>query len=573
MEKPRIGVYVCWCGTNIAKMVDVEAVAEEIKNVPNVVVSRNYKYMCSDPGQDMIINDIKEFKLNRIVVSACSPRIHEITFRKTLKKAELNPYLFQMANIREHDSWVHTDRAEATKKAKALVTAAINRINYHEPLKELSVDINPATLIIGGGISGITAALEIADADKKVYMIEKSNKLGGYTADIDLTYPHLSSVQQMLGPMIERMKKNKNIDLFLETEIKEITGYIGNFETIITPKNDNETKLSFGNIVVSIGLRSWDPSPLENYGYGKFPDVITSVEFEKMLLSGNIAKKDGSIPKNIAIIHCVGSRNKNYHEYCSRTCCTVALKYANQLRSAFPNASIYELFADMRTMSKGCEELYTITSRKKVVFMMFDQENDLPGIRKANINDNCEMIIELNEKRSRKFVEVPADMVILMVAMEGREMVKEVAQITGVSLDGNKLFIEKHPKLDPVATTTSGVYTVGSCQGPKSIPDSVSQARAAVARILGTIARGTAQVAGTTAHININICCGCQMCISVCPYSAISFDAEKNVSVINEILCQGCGTCVALCRPNAIDIWGCSNRQMTAELTALLLSD
>ena len=573
MEKPRIGVYVCWCGTNIAKMVDVEAVAEEIKNIPNVVVSRNYKYMCSDPGQDMIINDIKESKLNRIVVSACSPRIHEITFRKTLKKAELNPYLFQMANIREHDSWVHTDRAEATKKAKALITAAINRINYHEPLKELSVDINPATLIIGGGISGISAALEIADAGKKVYMIEKSNRLGGYTADIDLTYPYLSSVQQMLGPMIERMKKNKNIDLFLETEIKEITGYIGNFETIITPKNDNETKLSFGNIVVSIGLRSWDPSPLENYGYGKFPDVITSVEFEKMLLSGNIAKKDGSIPKNIAIIHCVGSRNKNYHEYCSRTCCTIALKYANQLRSAFPNASIYELFADMRTMSKGCEELYTITSRKKVVFMMFDQENDLPGIRKANKNDNCEMIIELNEKRSGKFVEVPADMVILMVAMEGRETVKEVAQITGVSLDGNKLFIEKHPKLDPVATTTSGVYTVGSCQGPKSIPDSVSQARAAVARILGTIARGTAQVAGTTAHININLCSGCQMCISVCPYSAISFDAEKNVSVINEILCQGCGTCVALCRPNAIDIWGCSNRQMTAELTALLLSD
>ena len=478
-----------------------------------------------------------------------------------------------MANIREHDSWVHTDRTEATKKAKALVTAAINRINYHEPLQELSVDINPATLIIGGGISGITAALEIADAGKKVYMIEKSNKLGGYTADIDLTYPHLSSVQQMLEPMIERMKKNKNIDLFLETEIKEITGYIGNFETIITPKNDNETKLSFGNIVVSIGLRSWDPSPLENYGYGKFPDVITSVEFEKMLLSGNIAKKDGSIPKNIAIIHCVGSRNKNYHEYCSRTCCTIALKYANQLRSAFPNASIYELFADMRTMSKGCEELYTITSRKKVVFMMFDQENDLPGIRKANKNDNCEMIIELNEKRSGKFVEVPADMVILMVAMEGRETVKEVAQITGVSLDGNKLFIEKHPKLDPVATTTSGVYTVGSCQGPKSIPDSVSQARAAVARILGTIARGTAQVEGTTAHININLCCGCQMCINVCPYSAISFDDEKNVSVINEILCQGCGTCVALCRPNAIDIWGCSNIQMTAELTALLLSD
>ncbi|MFA5780937.1 MAG: CoB--CoM heterodisulfide reductase iron-sulfur subunit A family protein [Bacteroidales bacterium] len=572
MEKPRTGVYICHCGTNIAKMVDVQAIAEDMKDTVNVIITRDYKYMCSDPGQDQIIKDIKEFNLNRIVVAACSPRIHELTFRKALQKAGLNPYLFQMANIREHVSWVHTDRAKATKKARALVSAAINRVNYHEPLIERSVDINPATLIIGGGISGITAALEIADAGKKIFLIEKSHKLGGHTAEIDLTYPYFYSAQQLIKPLIERVKNNKNIELFLETEVKEISGYIGNFETIISSKNTDKIKLTFGNIIVAIGLSPMDPSPLKNYGYGKFPDVITSSEFENMLLSGNIIKKNGNIPENIAIIHCVGSRNNDYHDYCSRICCTVALKYANQLRSALPKANIYELYADMRSMSKGCEELYTETSRKNIMFLMFDQRNDLPEIKKGN-DKSAPLIIEMNEKLSGETIEVPADMVILMTAMEARKSAKEVAHSTGVSLCGNHFFIEKHPKLDPVATTTGGVYIVGGCQSPKDIPDSVSQARAAAARILGVIVRGTAKVSATAAYINSSLCCGCQMCLSICPYTAITYDEEKKVSVVNEVLCQGCGTCVALCRPKAINIYGCSHIQMMTELSALLLSD
>ncbi len=304
--------------------------------------------------------------------------------------------------------------------------------------------------------------------------------------------------------------------------------------------------------------------------YGKLPDIITSSDFEKMLLSGNIVKKDGTVPEHIAIIHCAGSRNKKYHEYCSRICCTVALKYANQIRSALPKSSIYELYADMRTMSKGCEEFYTETSRKKVMFLMFDQENELPVIRKADKKDNCSMLIQLNEKRTGKTLEVPADMVILMTAMEARETVKDIAHVAGISVDNNKFYIEKHPKLDPVATTTNGVYIAGSCQGPKDITDSVAQARAVAARILGTIAKGSVQVAVTTAHINKMLCCACQMCIKVCPYSAITFDIQGNVSVVNEVLCQGCGTCVALCRPKAIDLQGCSHLQIGSELMALL---
>ncbi|MBN2520117.1 MAG: CoB--CoM heterodisulfide reductase iron-sulfur subunit A family protein, partial [Bacteroidales bacterium] len=465
MEKPRIGVYVCACGTNIAKIVDVAAVAEEMKSITNVIISKDYKYMCSDPGQDMIIKDIKENNLNRIVVASCSPRIHELTFRKAIQKAGLNPYLLQIANIREHVSWVHTDKEVGTKKAMALIKAAINRVNLHQPLDARSVKIDPATLIIGGGISGITAALDIARAGKKVYLVEKTDKLGGHTAEIDLTFPYLNSAQQMIKPLIEEVTNSENIELFLNTEIKSISGYIGNFETTL-PENGAEKKVTFGNIFVAVGLKTFDPSRLENYGYSKFPDVIISAEFEKMLLSGEIKKKDGNIPKDIAIIHCVGSRNKNSHEYCSRICCTVALKYANQIRSAFPKANIYEIYTDMRAMSKGCEELYTLTSRKKVMFLMFDQENDLPKIRKADKNDTCDMIIEMNEKKSGKQIEVPADMVILMVGMEARESAKQVSNALGVSLDMNNFFIEKHPKLDPVATTTNGVFIVGSCQGP-----------------------------------------------------------------------------------------------------------
>ncbi len=573
MEKPRIGIYVCWCGNNIAKMVDVVNVAKELAELPNVIVSKDYKYMCSDPGQETVVNDIKDFKLNRIVVSACSPRIHELTFRNTLRKAGLNPYMLQMSNIREHASWVHTDKDITTIKAKDLITASVKRINYHHPLEERLVDINPATMVIGGGVTGITSALEIADAGKKVYLIEKSDKLGGHTANISLTFPYLNSAQTKIKSLIKIVLNNKNINLFLETEIDDITGYIGNFETIIQQKDNTETTVQFGNIILAVGLKAWDPKPLENYGYGKLPDVITSVEFEQMLLSGKIKKKDGTVPKNIAIIHCVGSRNMDYNQYCSRTCCSIALKYANQLRSAIPDSNIYELYADMRTMSKGCEELYSLTSRKKVMFLMFDQENDLPKIRKVSGKDKGDMIISLNELRTRKELEVPADMVILMVSMASQDSSKKVSHAAGVSLDANKFFLEKHPKLDPVATTTGGVYIVGSCQGPKGIPDSISQAMAASARILGVINSGKASVEVTTAFVNEPLCVGCKMCVSCCPYTAIVFDEERNFSYVNEVLCQGCGTCVALCRPKAINIKGCSHEQIMAELNGLLLTE
>lgn len=568
-EEKRIGVYVCWCGSNIAKMVDVEGVAKVIGSLPNVVVAKDYKYMCSDPGQDLIYNDIKEHNLNRIVVASCSPRMHELTFRKVLEKAGINSYMFQMANIREQCSWVHTDYVEATKKAKALVRASVNRVVHHEALEKRFVDVNPATLVIGGGISGLSAALEIADSGKEVFLVEKTGSLGGHISNIDLTFPYMHSARQMLAPKVQNVQNHPNIKLFLETEVKDISGYVGNFETILTSKDGKDVELKFGNIVVATGLKTFDPSVIKDYGYGKFPDVITSVEFEKMLLDGKILTKEGNEPKNIAIIHCVGSRNKDYHEYCSRVCCMTALKYSNQIRSALPEANIYEAYADMRSFGKDCEEFYLQTSRKDVMFMMFDKQ-DPPKIKEAGSRDKCKLLVELNEKLCGTSVEVPADMVILMVAMEAYDNVTDISHAVGISMCGNDFYIEKHPKLDPVATTTDGVYIAGTCQGPKDIPDSVAQARAAAARILATIAVGSVEIEPTTAIVNEDICCGCQTCIKVCPYTAISFDEEEGVSVVNEALCKGCGTCGSACPTGAIRTKHFTDQQILSQIEGLM---
>ncbi len=569
MEELRIGVYVCWCGTNISLMVDVETISEEIGKLPGVVISRNYKYMCSDPGQDLIIKDIEEHQLNRVVVAACSPRMHEITFRRALEKAGLNPYLFEMANIREQVSWVHKDRDEIMRKTKSLIAGAVNRVRLHEPLDKRSVQMNNATLIIGGGIAGLSVALEIANAEKDVYIIEKNNKLGGLVANIDQTYPFMDSAQQILETKLKQINNHPHIKIFLESQIKAVTGYIGNFETTVFSANDKKTELQFGNVIVATGLKPFDPGGIENYGYGKLPDVITSLEFEKMLLNGKICLKNGGEPRSVVIIHCVGSRNPNYHEYCSRTCCMTALKYANQIKSELPDADIFEIYADMRSFGKGCEELYTFSSRKHIRFLMYDQQKELPLIKKTDHDPQAGMIIEMDDLLSGKPIEVPADMVILMVGMEAHEDAKDIAHAVGISMCGNGFFIEKHPKLDPVATTTDGVFIIGSCQGPKDIPDSVAQARAAASRVLETISYGSVEVEVITASVNEDLCCGCQTCVKVCPYGAVSFDQTKKVSVVNEILCKGCGTCGSSCPTGAIRSKHFTDQQILRQIEGL----
>ena len=568
----RIGVYICSCGTNIAKMVDVESVREFVEAIPNVVLARTYKYMCSNPGQDMIVQDIKEHKLDRIVVAACSPRMHERTFRKALQVAGLNQYMCEMANIREQCSWVHEEIPEATEKAKALTVAAIRRVELHEPLESMSVDMCPRTLIIGGGIAGLTAALELADSGHIIYLVEKNNKLGGNLARVDLTAPYLDSARDLLTERITRIRDNKNVKVFLESSVKEVKGFVGNFSALIQHQNGNGSgpvnEITVGNVIVATGYKEFDASRITHYGYGKLPNVITSFEFEKMLRAGRIETKEGTIPKYVSIIHCVGSRSKEFHTYCSRVCCMTALKYAHEIKSANPECYVSDIYIDMHAFGKGHEDFYQRTSQVKTLFLMYEK-NERPVIHAAGPKDDCEMLIEVNERLSGETIEIPSDMVILMVGMEARDDSGEIAHLVNISQDKDGWFIESHPKLEPVATTTDGIYIVGTCVAPKDIPDTVAQARAAAARVLARISKGKIDVDAVYSEVNQDLCSGCRMCNKLCPYSAIEFLEEKRCSHVISVMCKACGVCVASCPSSAIKGRHFTDQQIMAQLEGI----
>jgi len=574
MKNCRIGVYICMCGTNIAKIVDVEAVAKYVSEIPDVVLAKTYKYMCSNPGQEMIIQDIKENHLNRIVVAACSPNMHERTFRNALRSAGLNQYLFEMANIREQCSWVHKDPVEATEKAKALVYAAVCRVAFHEELESMSVNMCPNVLVIGGGIAGMTAALELADAGNNVHLVEKNKNLGGNLARVDLTAPYLYSARDLLTERITRIMNNKKVHTYFESKLTELTGFIGNFKATIQPLNgkpgkiNNQVEVEIGNVIVCTGFKEFDASRIVHYGYGKLPNVITSFELEKMIRAGRIETKEGKIPKYVAIIHCVGSRSQEFHTYCSRVCCMTALKYAHEIKSANPECYISDIYIDMHAFGKGHEDFYLRSSEAKTLFLMYEKE-DRPVIHKAEPKDDCGMLIEVNEKLSGELIEIPADLVVLMVGMEAREDSHEIARIVNISQDKDGWFIESHPKLEPVATTTDGIFIAGTCVAPKDIPDSVAQARAAAARVLARISKGKIEVDALYSVVNEDLCSGCRFCNQLCPYSAIEFDEEKRHSHIISALCKGCGVCVAACPSSAIKGRHFTDQQVLAQVDGL----
>ena len=562
------------CGTNIAKIVDVEAVAKYVSGIPDVVLAKTYKYMCSNPGQEMIIQDIRENHLNRVVVAACSPNMHERTFRNALRSAGLNQYLFEMANIREQCSWVHKDPVEATEKAKALVYAAISRVAFHEELESMSVNMCPNVLVLGGGIAGMTAALELADAGNSVHLVEKDNHLGGNLARVDLTAPYLYSARDLLTEKITRIMNHKQVHVYFESRLTDLTGFIGNFKAKIQTLNgkpgivNKPVEVDIGNVIVCTGFKEFDASRIVHYGYGKLPNVITSFELEKMIRAGRIETKEGKIPKYVAIIHCVGSRSQEFHTYCSRVCCMTALKYAHEIKSANPESYISDIYIDMHAFGKGHEDFYRRSSEAKTLFLMYEK-NDRPVIHKASPKDDCEMLIEVNEKLSGELIEIPADLVILMVGMEAREDSHEIARIVNISQDKDGWFIESHPKLEPVATTTDGIFIAGTCVAPKDIPDSVAQARAAAARVLARISKGKIEVDALFSEVIEDKCSGCRFCNQLCPYSAIEFDEKNKRSHIISALCKGCGVCVAACPSGAIRGRHFTDQQVLAQVDGL----
>jgi heterodisulfide reductase subunit A2 len=569
MAQERIGVYVCNCGTNIAKVVDAKAVADAVMEIPGVVTARSYKYMCSNPGQEMISQEIRELGLTKVVVAACSPRMHEATFRKALERGGINPYFVEMANIREQCSWIHEDPAAATEKAIALARAAVHRVKFHEPLERRSVPMCPATLVLGGGVAGLTAALELAGAGQEVFLVERAAKLGGNVARLDLTAPYLDSARDVVRELVARVERHPKIRVLLESELVELKGYIGSYQPRVRTAGGQVLELSVGAAVICTGFQEFDASQAARYGLGRVPDVITSFQLEAMLREGRVQTVSGRRPRHVTIVHCVGSRSQEYHRYCSRVCCMSALKYGHQIRSAIPEARVTDLYTDMNAFAKGCEDFYLKSADARTLFLMFDKRSP-PTVRDAPAGEETRLLVTFREQLSGEEIELPSDLVVLMVAMEPREDSDHVAHVANISRDKEGWFIESHPKLDPVATTTDGIFIAGACQAPKDIPESVAQARAAAARILAKIAVGAIAVDGVYSEVEEKKCAGCKRCNTLCPYAAIVFDEVKQRSQIIGAACKACGCCAAGCPSSAIQTRHFTDQQLCAQIEAVL---
>ncbi|HUH98448.1 MAG TPA: CoB--CoM heterodisulfide reductase iron-sulfur subunit A family protein [Anaerolineales bacterium] len=654
----RIGVYVCHCGSNIAGVVDVQEVAEwaasRLKH-RGVVIGRDYKFMCSSLGQELIEKDIKELGLTRVVVAACSPHLHEKTFRTACERAGLNPFVCELVSIREQVSWVHTDKIAATSKAKAVVSGGVERVVRDTPLDPIRVPINPATLVVGGGIAGIQAALEIANAGFHVYLVEREPSIGGHMAQFDKTFPTLDCAACILTPRMVEAGTHPNITLLTYSNVEKVDGYVGNFSVTIRQKarkvnlelctgcgicqekcpkkvidevyeaglgyrkaiytpfaqavpkypvldvenctyyekgtckacekfcptnaidfkqEDEVMTVEVGNIILATGYDIFDARKVSNYGYGRLANVFTSLEMERLTnaagpTDGQIVLRDGkTIPKAVGVIHCVGSRDRNFNNYCSVICCMQSLKFAHLVHER-TGAIVYNFYIDMRTPFKDYDEFYQRVMEEGTLFVRGKVAEVTDAARLPG--EEGKLIIQVEDTLAGKQRRIPVDMVILSVGLEPRKDSKETARQFGISCSANGWFTERHPKLDPVATMTEGIYIAGCAQGPKDIPATVAQGAAAAARVLGKIEQKVIALEPVRASINEGQCSGCRICNNLCPFNAIMFHEDRKVSEINPALCQGCGTCVAACPAGAISGTGFSNEQIFSQIEGLLL--
>jgi heterodisulfide reductase subunit A len=653
---PRVGVYVCDCGSNIAATVDCKAVVEDAAQLPGVALAREYKYVCSEPGQEMIRQDIKEHNLNRVVVASCSPKMHEPTFQNTIAKAGLNPYYFAMANIREQVSWVIRDKAQATEKAKRLVRSMVARVALQEELFARKEPVTKAALVVGGGIAGIQAALNIAEAGYQVYMVEKSPSVGGHMAQLDKTFPTIDCSICILGPKMSDVGRHPNIKLMTYSEVTSVSGYMGNYDVTVRkrPRYVNESQcvgclqciegcvfkkpqipdefnmglgmrkpiyipfpqatpqiplidpehclqlktgkckqgcaskcdrnaidfsqkeeiveLKVGTIIVATGFEAFDPVRTPYYGYGKYPNVYTALEVERLVSAsgptgGEIILRDGTHPKSIGIIHCVGSRDEKTNRYCSKVCCMYSLKLAHLLKD-HTDAQVYNFYIDMRTPGKGYEEFYNKLLEEGVNFIRgrVAQVTDWPITKE----EEGKMILRVEDTMIGKVRRIPVDMVVLSTGLEPQPDAAKVATLFGISRSADGFFAEAHVKLRPVETNTDGVFLAGCAQGPRDVPDTVAHAGAAASMAIAILNKGEVTISPTIASVEEDLCSGCKTCLSVCPYTAITFDEEKKLARVNDVLCHGCGTCVAACPAGAIRGRHFTDEQIHAQIEALL---
>ncbi len=660
----RIGVFVCHCGTNIAGTVDVKAVAEALKNEPGVVFSTDYQYMCSQAGQDMIKQAVVDNQLTGFVVCSCSPRMHEATFRKTAAAAGLNPYMVEIANIREQCSWVHKDMEIGTEKAIILAKAAVAKVNLNAPLTPGESPVTKRALVIGGGIAGIQTALDIADAGFEVDIVETKPTIGGKMAQLDKTFPTLDCAACILTPKMVEVAQNEKIRIFSYSEVTDVKGFVGNFDVTIKRKAryvkeevctgcglctekcpqkkvpnefnlgmDNRraiyipfaqavpkvatidprycTKLKtgkcgvcskvctagaidyeakdeyieekYGAIVAATGFNPISMEKFDEFAYSQSKDVITSLELERLMNAAGptggtlLRPSDGEHPHTIVFVQCVGSRcdacAEKGKEYCSKICCMYTAKHAMLIRDKYPDTDVYVFYIDVRTPGKNFDEFYRRAVEEYGVHY-------IKGMVGKVSPEGKKLKVQASDLLDGRQLHIDADLVVLAAAIEPDKSARPLATMLTASMDTNDFFTEAHPKLRPVESPTAGVFLSGTCQGPKDIPETVSQAGAAASKVIGLLCKDKLTGNPCVAHSDEMMCNGCSTCEKVCPYGAITYVEKefrmpdrttkvRRVAVVNEAVCQGCGACTVACMSGAMDLRGFTNKQIMAEVDAI----
>jgi len=651
MEELRIGVFICHCGLNIAGVLDIKELVEFAKTLPDVIYVKENRYTCADPGQAEIRKAIEEYKLNRVVVAACSPRMHEPTFRRTVSEAGLNPFLFEMANIREFCSWCHPSVPEkAMEKAKDLIKMAVAKARLLRPLETIEVPVTNKALVIGGGIAGMNAALDLAEMGFKVYLLEKAESIGGHMAQLDKTFPTLDCSICIEGPKMVDVGRHPNIEIISYADLLSVSGFIGNFKVkirrnprFVIPENctgcgecrdvcpieypnewdmslgvrkaisvpfdqavpllytinkdyciecykcvdacgarqainfeqqPEDIELEVGTIIVATGYDIYLPYDNPLYGYGKYTNVITSLEFERLILAAGptggkvVRASDGQKPHSVAFIQCVGSRDTNQYPYCSNFCCMYTLKHAIQLKEKYKeDVEVYIFYMDMRSNFKGYEEFYQRARSLGVNFIRGRVS------RIFEISETKNLIIHAEDMTLGQPIEIEAEMVVLATAAIPKKGTEEMARILNLTRGADGFFMESHPKLKPIDTPTDGIFLCGSCQGPKDIPYSVSQGSGAASRAATVLSKKTWKIEPIVSIVDPNKCrnvkAKCGICAEKCPYGSIKIEEGKPAQVITA-MCHGCGTCVAECPADAITQMHFTDAQIFAQIRAAL---
>ncbi len=656
----KIGVFICHCGENIASKVDVNELSKYAETLDDVVVSKTYKYICSEAGATLIKDTIKKYKLDAVVTASCSPRMHETTFRGIVKDGGLNPFNLEIANIREQCSWIHDDSKIATEKAKKILKGAVAKARLLESLEPPKVKIIPKAMVIGGGIAGIQSALDLAEDGHQVYLVEKTPSIGGRMAQLDKTFPTLDCSGCILTPKMKEVFSHPNIELITYAEVTNVDGTIGNYTVTVNKKaryvqldkckgcgdcaeacrlhdritsefdmgmgkrsaiyipfsqavppkytidkdtclmltkgkcgsgplcveacpetcidfdqKDTTIDINVGVIVVATGYDVLDPSALHEYSYTTSPDVITSMEMERLINSAG--PTDGKIvcpstnekPKSVTYVLCVGSRDETACTWCCRIGCMSALKQVYLLKEKLgDDVELNICYTDIRSFGKGYEEFY-----RKIRNMNVNFFRGRPSEVRTNENG---LIIDIFDTTTSKLFEITSDLVVLVPALVPREDTDVFSRILRISQSADGFLLEAHPKLRPMDTFTSGIFIAGSCQGPKDIQDSVAHASGAASRAANILSKEEYETEPYVSVVDEDLCSGCATCISICPYDAIELEKqedEKTVAKVNETLCMGCGACVVACPSGAMQQRGFNDKQILAMIKAYALEE